>query len=98
MALFAILAIAFAAPAADEAPTPYEFAFQEANANHTLARQESGDASGAIRGSYTYTDKNGLTRTVNYVADDVNGFQAQVQSNEPGLISSAPAAATYNIQ
>jgi len=90
--------IARSPPAQEEAPTPYEFSFQESNANHTLGRQESGDASGVVKGSYTYTDKNGLTRTVNYVADPVTGFQAQVQSNEPGLVSSNPAAATYSVQ
>lgn len=90
-------AVVFAAPAQDEAPSPYEFNFQEKNENHTLARQESGDAQGVVRGSYQLIDRDGRTRTVNYVADD-DGFRAEIQSNEPGLISSAPAAATYNVQ
>lgn len=64
-----LLAVVYAAPAADEAPTPYEFQFQEQNANHTLARQESGDASGVVKGSYTLIDKDGRQRTVVYEAD-----------------------------
>ena len=98
MALFAILAVAVSAPAKEEAPTPYEFAFNEANVNHTLGRQETGDAQGVVRGSYTLLDKDGRQRVVTYIADPVNGFQADVKSNEPGLIGSAPAAATYNVQ
>lgn len=39
----------------------------------------------------------GLTRTVNYVADD-DGFRAQVDSNEPGLKSGESAGVTYNVQ
>ncbi|KAH9392798.1 hypothetical protein TYRP_005886 [Tyrophagus putrescentiae] len=86
-----------AAPAADEKPEPYAFNFESTDeAGTKIARQESGDASGKITGQYSYTDANGLTRTVNYIADD-DGFRAEVQSNEPGLISSAPAAATYNV-
>ena len=91
------LAVVYAAPAQEEAPTPYEFAFQEQNANHTLARQESGDQQGVVRGSYTLVDRDGRTRTVNYIADN-DGFRATIQSNEPGLINSAPAAATYTVQ
>ena len=89
---------ALAAPAVDEAPSPYSFGFEEQNVNHTLTRQETGDAQGVIRGQYSYIDLNGLTRVVVYVADPVNGFQAEVKSNEPGLISSAPAAAVYSVQ
>lgn len=121
------MAVVFAAPAQEEAPTPYEFQFNEKNENHTLSRTESGDASGVVQGSYTLIDRDGRQRVVNYRADPVNGFTAQVirftkersgpffdlsstdhkfslsfspqiQSNEPGLISSNPAAATYSVQ
>lgn len=88
----------FCAPAPqEEAPTPYEFTINEQNANHTLTRQESGDAQGTVTGSYSYTDKDGLSRTVNYIADN-DGFRAQIQSNEPGLVSGETGAATYSIQ
>ena len=97
LALFAILAVAVARQPREEAPTPYQFAFQEANSNHTLARQESGDAQGVVQGQYSYTDKNGVSRTVTYVADD-SGFRADVKTNEPGTINSAPAGANYAVQ
>ncbi|KAH9406775.1 hypothetical protein TYRP_013036 [Tyrophagus putrescentiae] len=93
-----LVAVVFAAPAQEEAPTPYEFQFNEKNENHTLSRTESGDASGVVQGSYTLIDRDGRQRVVNYRADPVNGFTAQIQSNEPGLISSNPAAATYSVQ
>ena len=85
------------APAQDEAPTPYNFAFEEQDANYTIARQEEMDAQGTVRGSYSYLDKDGFFRRVNYVADE-NGFQATIDSNEPGLKSGETAGAIYNIQ
>ena len=45
-----------------------------------------------MRGTYGYTDANGLYRYVDYVAD-ANGFQATIRSNEPG-VGSAQAAST----
>ncbi|CAG2181457.1 unnamed protein product [Oppiella nova] len=62
------------------------------------SRQEVADGSGAVKGSYSYRDAAGIFRTVEYIADDVHGFRANVQSNEPGLVSSAPAGVTYNVQ
>merc|ERR1712158_182945 len=34
-------------------------------------------AYGVTTGSYQYVDANGLVQTVNYIADDVNGFRVQ---------------------
>ncbi|KAH9406773.1 hypothetical protein TYRP_013034 [Tyrophagus putrescentiae] len=98
IAALCLVAVVISAPAQDEPPMPYDFEFQESNANHTLSRQETGDAQGVVRGTYTLIDKDGRQRTVTYTADPVNGFQAQIQSNEPGLVSHQPAGATYNVQ
>ena len=85
-----ILAVAIAAsrPAEEkeEKPRPYEFEFEEKHENNSLVRQEAGDASGTVRGSYTYIDRNGITRTITYVADE-NGFQADIKPNQLGLES-----------
>lgn len=81
----------------DEKPHPYNFAFEEKDVNFTITRQEEMDERGTVKGSYSYIDKDGIYRTVSYVADD-DGFRATVDSNEPGLTSSAPAAVAYNIQ
>lgn len=92
------LVIVYSAPTPeDEAPHPYSFAFEEKDVNFTIARKEEMDATGVVTGSYSYIDKDGLFRTVNYVADD-DGFRATIDSNEPGLVSSAPAGATYSVQ
>ncbi|UXI15784.1 Guanylate kinase [Sarcoptes scabiei] len=91
--------LASAAPALpEEKPDPYSFAFEETDELGTkISRQESGDERGVIQGQYSYIDATGLTRTVQYIADD-DGFRANVISNEPGLASSAPAGATYQVQ
>lgn len=82
----------------DEKPDPYSFAFEETDEFGTkLSRQESGDERGVIQGQYSYTDATGLTRTVQYIADD-DGFRANIISNEPGLTNSAPAGANYQVQ
>merc|ERR1711988_709553 len=41
------------------------------------ARTEARNAYGVTTGSYQYVDANGLVQTVNYIADDVNGFRVQ---------------------
>ena len=77
---------------------PYDFDFQESNENHTLARQESGDANGVVKGQYSFQTRDGLTRTVQYTADDENGFIATIVTNEPGVVSHESAGATYTAQ
>uniref|UniRef100_T1KSF0 Uncharacterized protein n=1 Tax=Tetranychus urticae TaxID=32264 RepID=T1KSF0_TETUR len=66
-------------------PSPYAFSYNTADvAGNQLARQESGDNKGAVRGSYSYRDEDGLFRSVEYIADE-NGFRAAIRANEPGL-------------
>ncbi|XP_076341035.1 cuticle protein 14-like [Tachypleus tridentatus] len=80
----------------DAAPEPFDFGFQTADEFGTqLSRQESGDASGAVSGSYGYADANGIWRKVTYTAD-AGGFRAQVDTNEPGTDSKNTADVTVN--
>merc|ERR1739842_127953 len=51
------------------------------------AKTETKDAFGVTRGSYQYIDANGIVQTVNYIADDVNGFRVAGTN-----IPTAPAA------
>ena len=82
----------------EEKPQPYQFGFNAADEFGTQwTRQETADENGAVKGSYSYKDATGLFRTVEYLADDINGFRANVRSNEPGLESSAPAGVVYNV-
>ncbi|CAO1353947.1 unnamed protein product [Diamesa hyperborea] len=66
--------------AAQEAPANYEFnyAVNEASTGDVHSQQEKA-VNGAIQGSYQMNDADGFLRTVDYTADDVNGFQATVR-------------------
>ena len=64
----------------------HSFGYQNVNS----ARIESKDALGVTRGSYQYVDANNILQTVNYVADDVNGFRVAA-TNIPVAVA-GPAA------
>merc|ERR1739842_28294 len=90
-AAFAPAPIAAPAPLPPAAPAPFapiveppssqfhaqdefgQFSFGYQNINS--AKTESKDAFGVTRGSYQYVDANGVLQTVNYIADDINGFR-----------------------
>ncbi|KAH7965560.1 hypothetical protein HPB49_008748 [Dermacentor silvarum] len=57
-----------------------------------MTREETSDEYNNKVGSYSYTDANGITRTVHYVAD-AGGFRVTVETNEPGTRTSNPADA-----
>ena len=77
-------------------PQPYSYGYQTSDEfGTTWTREESSDGNGNVRGSYSYREANGIGRTVEYVVDPVNGFRANVQTNEPGTIDSAPAGVLY---
>merc|ERR1712158_298613 len=50
-----------------------QFSFGYENINS--AKTETKDAFGVTRGSYQYVDANSIVQTVNYIADDINGFR-----------------------
>ncbi|XP_054160223.1 larval cuticle protein A3A-like [Oppia nitens] len=70
---------------------PYSFGFQSTDEQgNSLSRQEQSDGSGAVKGSYSYVDSNGLNRIVEYIADSA-GYRATVKTNEPGTANANPA-------
>ncbi|XP_076335929.1 cuticle protein 16.8-like isoform X3 [Tachypleus tridentatus] len=72
-------------------PEPYNFGYEAKNDyDGALWQQESGDEYGSKRGSYGYTDAYGISRTVEYVADET-GFHAWIKTNEPGTANQNPA-------
>jgi len=81
----------------DESPKPFQYGYTSVDEYGTeQSRQESGDPSGVVTGSYGYRDPaTGLYRIVEYVADE-NGFRANVRTNEPGTANANPA--DVNIQ
>lgn len=75
--------------------SPYSFNHETTDEFGTrISHEETGDESNNKVGSYSYTDPNGITRTVRYVAD-ANGFRAIVETNEPGTKTSNPADAPF---
>ncbi|KAM7301793.1 cuticle protein 16.8 [Ixodes scapularis] len=76
-------------------PQPYHFNYDTTDEYGTrMTREETSDANNAKVGSYSYTDANGVARTVKYVADE-NGFRATVETNEPGTKSHVTGDAEY---
>ncbi|XP_070392848.1 cuticle protein 16.8-like [Dermacentor albipictus] len=91
--------LAFAAaqqqPNVDGPPQPYSFSYDNTDEYGTrISQQETGDENNNKVGSYSYTDANGLSRTVKYTAD-AEGFHVTVETNEPGTKTSNPADAQY---
>jgi len=79
------------APEPHYPPHPYSFGYDIDDGYGTKTHQkEDGDAHGAKRGSYGYTDAYGIYRQVDYVADD-HGFRATIKTNEPGTANQSPA-------
>merc|ERR1712117_19006 len=66
----------------------FSFGYQNINS----AKTETKDAFGVTRGSYQYVDANGVLQTVNYIADDINGFRV-AGTNIPVAPEAAPAVA-----
>lgn len=79
---------------ADEAPKPYEFAYETELDGGRMGRKESGDSSGRVVGSYSLAEDDGRSRVVEYVAD-AEGFRASVKTNEPGTKSESPADVAF---
>lgn len=81
-----------------EPPQPYDFSYDTTDDNgNRQGRQESGDAHGNMKGSYTIQGADGLSRRVEYVADGA-GFRAVINTNEPGTDNQNPADVTMNVQ
>ncbi|OTF79514.1 hypothetical protein BLA29_009376, partial [Euroglyphus maynei] len=72
---------------------PYSFDIESVDENGTISRrQEQGDEYGRIIGQYSLQNpETGIYRIVSYHTDDNNGFNARVETNEPGTKTSNPA-------
>ncbi|NP_001165710.1 cuticular protein 1 precursor [Acyrthosiphon pisum] len=84
------------APEPAYAPAPYNFEYS-VNDPHTYdvkSQSEYSDGNGYVKGSYSLLEADGSTRTVEYTADDYNGFNAVVK-NEGGYKAPAYAAPAY---
>ncbi|NP_001155765.1 cuticular protein 31 precursor [Acyrthosiphon pisum] len=88
---------AYHAPADYSAPAPYSFEYS-VNDPHTYdvkSQHEYSDGNGYVKGSYSLLEADGSTRTVEYTADDYNGFNAVVK-NEGGYKAPSYSAPAYS--
>lgn len=70
---------------AAEEPANYQFNYDVADGSTGDVHSQSERAdNGVIHGSYQLNDADGFLRTVEYTADDVNGFQANVRREPLG--------------
>ncbi|XP_027200856.2 cuticle protein 10.9-like [Dermatophagoides pteronyssinus] len=79
-------------PEEQPSPSPYSFNIESVDENGTVSRrQEQGDEQGRVTGQYSFQNpQTGIYRIVSYTSDE-NGFNARVETNEPGTITSNPA-------
>ena len=73
---------------------PYAFSFDETDEFGMNLQRNEVSENGVVTGQYSFTTPEGYTRLVKYVSDE-NGFRAEVDTNEPGTATSAPADAVY---
>ncbi|KAH9380950.1 hypothetical protein HPB48_008169 [Haemaphysalis longicornis] len=79
-------------------PQPFDFGYNvQDEFGNSQFRQEKGDESGSVHGSYGYTDGQGVYRKVHYVADQ-NGFRAEIKTNEPGVKQENPADVQLSVE
>ncbi|XP_076317534.1 uncharacterized protein LOC143229288 [Tachypleus tridentatus] len=72
-------------------PIPYGFGYDvQGDDGGAQQRHEEDDGYGNKKGSYSYVDPYGVSRIVEYVADQY-GFRANVKTNEPGTANQSPA-------
>lgn len=81
-------------PEVVDAHPQYQYAYnvQDTLTGDSKTQEETRDG-GVVRGSYSLIEPDGSRRTVNYYADDVNGFNAVVQKDVPVAVAAPVVAA-----
>ncbi|CAB0020079.1 unnamed protein product [Nesidiocoris tenuis] len=89
------VAVASAAPAEEYDPHPqYSFSYSVNDPTTGDSKQQSESRDGDnVQGSYSLVEPDGTTRTVDYTADPVNGFNAVV--HKEGTAHAAPVAVAH---
>lgn len=61
----------------------FQYAVHDPVTGDEKSQNEVGDGHGSVKGSYSLVEADGSTRVVEYTADDVHGFRAEVKRIEP---------------
>ena len=85
------------APEPAYAPAPYNFEYSvnDPTTYDVKSQSEYSDGNGYVKGSYSLVEPDGSTRTVEYTADDYNGFNAVVKK-EGGYAAPSYKAPSYS--
>lgn len=79
-------------------PRPFRFSYSnQLDPAGTSYHESEGDGAGKVSGTYGYNDPDGVFRVVQYVAD-VNGYRANIRTNEPGTEAKNPADVVLNVE
>jgi hypothetical protein len=79
-----------------EQPAEYSFTYDVNDAQtYDVKSQSESLKNGYTVGQYSLIDADGLRRTVDYTADDYNGFQATVRREPVGYVYPSYTAATH---
>jgi hypothetical protein len=95
------LSLSSIVPIAQEQDPKYAFDYsvQDLHTGDAKSQWETRNG-GTVRGRYTLVEPDGTLRTVDYIADDKNGFQAVVKKTRPRLHYPPPVsfyeAGNYN--
>ncbi|XP_023229147.1 cell wall protein IFF6-like isoform X2 [Centruroides sculpturatus] len=81
-------------PGGENVPSPYSFSYAAEGDDGGNSHRESSDGAGNVKGSYSLNVKDGRRRKVSYSAN-AGGFQANVDTNEPGTKSENPAHVSF---
>lgn len=82
--------------AAQQTSYHFQYAVHDPVTGDVKSQDEASDGRGNVKGSYSLVEPDGSTRVVEYMADDVHGFTAQVKRIEPQ--HKAAASPTYNLE
>ncbi|CAH4012854.1 larval/pupal rigid cuticle protein 66-like [Pieris brassicae] len=93
--LFAV-AVAQAAVVVDNEATSFEYGVADPSTGDYKSQSES-RVGGVVRGQYSLIEPDGSKRTVDYTADDVNGFNAVVRKDPVATSVVAPVVAARSV-
>ena len=82
-------------PAYAPAPYSFEYSVNDPTTYDVKSQSEYSDGNGYVKGSYSLVEPDGSTRTVEYTADDYNGFNAVVKK-EGGYAAPSYKAPSYS--